>query len=94
MATYLGAAVDLHEEDITSDIFKGYRFFHIEGYLVQNRELIRKALRLAKSHGLTISIDMASFNVVAENRDFFEELIREYVNIVLANEWHQWSILL
>jgi len=86
MATYLGAAVDLHEEDITSDIFKGYKFFHIEGYLVQNRELITKAMRLAKSHGLTVSIDMASFNVVDENRDFFEKIIWEYVDIVMANE--------
>lgn len=86
MATYLGAAVDLQEEDITADIFKGYRFFHIEGYLVQNRDLITKAMRLAKSHGLTVSIDMASFNVVDENRDFFEAIIREYVDIVLANE--------
>jgi len=86
MATFLGAAVDLHEEDITSDIFKGYQFFHIEGYLVQNRELILKAMRLAKSHGLTVSIDMASFNVVDENRDFFEKIIWEYVDIVMANE--------
>jgi sugar/nucleoside kinase (ribokinase family) len=86
MATYLGAAVDLHEEDITSDIFKGYNFFHIEGYLVQNQDLIRKALRLAKSNGLTVSIDMASFNVVKDNRDIFESLIREYVDIILANE--------
>ncbi len=85
-ATYLGAAVDLKEEDITSDIFKGYQFFHIEGYLVQNRELIRKAMRLAKSHGLTVSIDMASFNVVKENRDFLESIIHEYVDIALANE--------
>lgn len=86
MATFLGAAVDLHEEDITSDILKGYQFFHIEGYLVQNRDLIQKALRLARSHGLTVSIDMASYNVVQEHRDFFESIIREYVDIVLANE--------
>jgi sugar/nucleoside kinase (ribokinase family) len=86
MATYLGAAVDLHEEDISSDLFADYLFFHVEGYLVQNRELMRKALRLARSHGLTVSLDMASFNVVADNRDFFEEIIREYVNVVLANE--------
>jgi len=86
MATFLGAADELHEEDITSDIFKGYQFFHIEGYLVQNRELIRKSMRLAKSNGLTVSIDMASFNVVQDHRDFFETLIREYVDIVLANE--------
>jgi sugar/nucleoside kinase (ribokinase family) len=86
MATYLGAAVDLHEEDITSDIFKGYQYFHIEGYLVQNRNLITKAMRLAKASGLKVSIDMASFNVVEENREFFKSLIWEYVDIVLANE--------
>jgi sugar/nucleoside kinase (ribokinase family) len=86
MATYLGAAVDLHQEDITSDIYQGYNYFHIEGYLVQNQRLIRKALRLAKSNGLTVSIDMASYNVVKENRELFENLIREYVDIILANE--------
>ncbi len=86
MATYLGAAVDLQEEDITSDIFSGYQFFHIEGYLVQNRELIQKAIRLAKSNGLTVSIDMASYNVVRDHRVLFETLIREYVDIILANE--------
>jgi sugar/nucleoside kinase (ribokinase family) len=86
MATFLGAADDLHEEDISSDILMGYKYFHVEGYLVQNRELIHKALRLAKSHGLTVSIDMASYNIVADHRDFFEEMIRDYVDIVLANE--------
>ena len=80
-ATFLGAAVDLHEEDITGDIFEGYSYFHIEGYLVQNEKLIRKSMRLAKSHGLTISIDMASYNVVNDHRDLFESLIREYVDI-------------
>ena len=86
MATYLGAAVGLHEEDITSHMFKGYQLLHIEGYLVQNKELIKKAMRLAKSHGLSVSIDMASFNVVEDHRDFFETIIRKYVDIVLANE--------
>ncbi len=85
-ATYLGAAVDLNEEDITSDIFEGYGYFHIEGYLVQNAELIKKSMRLAKSHGLTVSIDMASYNVVRDNRDLFESLIHEFVDIILANE--------
>ena len=85
-ATFLGAAVDLHEEDITAGIFQGYNYFHIEGYLVQNEALIRKSMRLAQSHGLTISIDMASYNVVNDYRDLFESLIREYVDILLANE--------
>jgi sugar/nucleoside kinase (ribokinase family) len=86
MATYLGAAVDLHEQDVSSDIFSAYQYFHIEGYLVQNRELIQKAMRLAKSNGLKVSIDMASFNIVDENRTFFEFLISNYVDIIFANE--------
>ena len=86
MATFLGAADALHEEDITSDMFNGYQFLHIEGYLVQNRELIEKSMRLAKSIGLTVSIDMASFNVVEDHKDFFESILREYVDIIFANE--------
>ena len=86
MATYLGAAGDLHQEDVDSDIFKGYKYFHLEGYLVQSRDLITKAVRVAKSHDLIISLDMATFNIVSENRDFLEKLIRDYVDILMANE--------
>lgn len=85
-ATFLGAAISLTEEDITSDIFKGFHHFHVEGYLVQNKKLIKKALRLAKSHGLIVSFDMASYNVVAENVEFIEGLIKEYVDVVFANQ--------
>ncbi len=86
MATYLGAAVELDAQDITADIFKGYDFFYIEGYLVQNREMIEKALRLAKHSGVKTCIDLASYNIVLENIPFLKELIREYVDIVFANE--------
>ena len=72
--------------DIDSDIFKGYKYFHLEGYLVQSRALIRKAVRVAKAHDLIISLDMATYNIVSENREFLEKLIREYVDILMANE--------
>ena len=85
-ATFLGASIALQEEDITSDIFAGFQHFHVEGYLVQNKKLIKKALRLAKSNGLIVSFDMASYNVVAENVEFIEEIIKEYVDVVFANE--------
>ncbi len=86
MATFLGAAGDLHQEDVDSDLFKGYKYFHLEGYLVQSRALIRKAVRVAKAHDLIISLDMATYNIVNENREFLEKLIREYVDILMANE--------
>jgi sugar/nucleoside kinase (ribokinase family) len=85
-ATYLGASIDLSEEDITHDIFEGYDYFYIEGYLVQNRRMIEKAVRLASKGGLKVCLDLASFNVVAENREFFRSLIKDYVDILFANE--------
>lgn len=85
-ATYLGAAADLHAEDIRKEAFVGYDIFHIEGYLVQDHELIEKAIRLAKESGCTISLDLASYNVVNENHRFLKDLIRKYVDIVFANE--------
>ena len=47
-ATHLGAAVELSEDDLTDELFLGYKYFYIEGYLVQNKPLIRKAFELAK----------------------------------------------
>lgn len=92
-ATFLGAAIELSADHLAtrlpemgSNIFKGYSYFHIEGYLVQNHELIRRAVELAQEHGLLVSLDMASYNVVEANRDFLLSIITEYVDIVFANE--------
>lgn len=85
-ATYLGAAADLMPEDIRREAFIGYDIFHIEGYMVQNHELIEKAIRMAKEQGLMISLDLASYNVVNEHQNFLKDLIHDYVDIVFANE--------
>ncbi len=84
--TYLGAAVELTPSDLKREYFEGYDYFHIEGYLVQNHELIEEAVKLAKDCGLKVSIDMASYNVVEANLDFLKNLVRDYVDIVFANE--------
>ena len=85
-ATYLGAAANLKPENIMPEMFDGYGYFHIEGYIVQNHELIEKAVRLAKEAGLIVSLDLASFNVVNENREFLTDLVEKYVDIIFANE--------
>lgn len=86
MATFLGAASDLKIEDLSLDIFKDYSILHIEGYLVYNQPLIEKAVVLAKEAGLKVSIDLASFNVVDDNLHFLQELVKNHVDIVFANE--------
>ncbi len=85
-ATFLGAAVELTRLEVPDDLFDDYSILHIEGYLVQNRELIRHALQLAKSKGLKVSLDLASFNVVEENLEFLHEMVEKYVDILFANE--------
>jgi sugar/nucleoside kinase (ribokinase family) len=84
-ATYLGAAVELSTEDLDSNIFAGYDYLYLEGYLVQDHDLVEKAVRLAKINGMKVCIDLASYNIVEEHRSFFLELIRNQVDIVFAN---------
>lgn len=84
--TYLGAAANLKPENLSEDMFLGYDICHVEGYLVQNHELIEKAMQLAKQAGMIVSLDLASFNVVNENKEFLQRLVHNYVDIVFANE--------
>ena len=86
LCTYLGAACELEASDLKPEMFIGYDIFHIEGYLVQNHDLIRTAVKMAKEAGLKVSIDLASYNVVEANLDFLLEIIKKYVDIVFANE--------
>jgi sugar/nucleoside kinase (ribokinase family) len=83
--TYLGAAATLTPDDLDEKIFQNYRYLYLEGYLVQNLELIRKALALSKKNGLKTILDLASYNVVEENRSFLLEVIPEFVDILFAN---------
>ena len=85
-ATFLGAAVELDASDLSPELFRGYDYFHIEGYSVQNHALARTALQLAKEAGLEISLDLASHNVVRENLEFLQEMVGRYVDILFANE--------
>ena len=85
-AVYLGAALDLVPEDLKKEYFEGYDYFHIEVYLVQNQELIRKAVEMAHDAGCFISLDLASYNVVESNNVFLHDIVEKYVNVVFANE--------
>lgn len=84
-ATYLGAAVELSAELLWAELFKGYDYFHIEGYLIVNHDLIIRAIDLAKQEGLKVSIDFASYNVVEENLEFLKNILKK-VDIIFANE--------
>ncbi len=84
--TYLGAAIELSGGSLKPENFEGFDMMHVEGYLVQNHELLETALRLAKKAGLKVSLDLASYNVVEANLEFLHEMVEKYVDIIFANE--------
>lgn len=85
-ATHLGAAVELEAHDLSPEFFEGYDILYVEGYLIINKALVERACALAKERGMTVAIDLASFNVVDDRRDDFMEIVEKYVDIVFANQ--------
>ncbi len=86
LRTDLGAAMTLAPEEISADDFAGCAHAHIEGYLLFNEALMRAVLKAAKAAGCTISLDLASFEVVNATKPILEDILRDYVDIVFANE--------
>ena len=85
-ATHLGAAAEQKADELKQEMFEGYHYLFIEGYLVQDHELITRAMHLAKEAGLIVCLDMASYNIVSAEKAFFTQLINKYVDVVFANE--------
>lgn len=83
--THLGVAAELHAEHLHQRMFEGYGFFHVEGYLTQDHALIDRAYSMARAAGLVSSIDLASYNIVESDREFFRYLLQK-VDLVFANE--------
>jgi sugar/nucleoside kinase (ribokinase family) len=86
MRTFLGAVMSLTPEEIRREDFAGCRHAHIEGYVVFNRALADAILTSARAAGCTISLDLASFEVVRGARDWLLEQINLGLDVVFANE--------
>jgi sugar/nucleoside kinase (ribokinase family) len=86
MATYLGAAIELSPEDISSEVFDGYNYLYVEGYLINNLELVKKAIRMARKNGLKTCIDLASYNIVEQYREILLKEVLNEIDIIFANE--------
>ena len=87
-ANYMGAALEQEPEDLNEGFFDGYDILHLEGYLVQNHDLVRRAVEIGKKFGMTISIDLASYNVVESNYGFLHDIV-EYLLLGLIVRHHE-----
>ena len=86
MFTYLGASAETRPEEISVKCFENAAIVHVEGYLLYNPDLIQAVLRAAKDAGAKISLDFASFTVVEKSKELLAQLVRNYVDILIANE--------
>jgi sugar/nucleoside kinase (ribokinase family) len=86
MFTFLGASSGFDPEEINSSMFKGSKIAVIEGYLLFNRDLMMAALKAAKEAKSLIALDLASFEVVNASKDILDDIILNYVDILIANE--------
>lgn len=85
-ATHLGAAVEFGAGDLNPEIFKAYDILYIEGYLISNFQLVETACRIAREQNMTIALDLASYNVVENYLDKFRAIVKDYTDILFANE--------
>jgi len=85
-ATHLGAAVEINSKGLNRTVFNEFDHLHLEGYLVQDHDLVNTAVELAKTNHMTISIDLASYNVVESHLEFLHLIVERYMDIVFANE--------
>ena len=76
----------LSPDEVSVEDFSDCQHAHFEGYLLFNEALTRKLLSCAQAANCTISLDLASFEVVQASKSILPELLAKYVDIVFANE--------
>jgi sugar/nucleoside kinase (ribokinase family) len=86
MLTFLGASSETKPDELLKSLFADATLVHIEGYLLFNETLILAALKAAKESGALVSLDLASYTVVEASKNILEDIVRDYVDIIIANE--------
>jgi len=90
MNTYLGAAQDLHPNDVDPDVVTGAAITYLEGYLwdpPHAKEAFRKAASIAHGAGRKVALTLSDAFCVGRYRDEFLNLMRTgAVDLIFVNE--------
>jgi sugar/nucleoside kinase (ribokinase family) len=86
MLTYLGASAEMACDEFPPPHFQDCAVALVEGYLVYNRDMFQHAMHSAHQAGARIALDLSSFTVVEENHQDFQSVVRQYVDVLIANE--------
>jgi sugar/nucleoside kinase (ribokinase family) len=85
---HLGATTYFSKEDILEEDITNSKVLHLEGYQLESpaREAVLYAINVAKKNNTKISIDFSDPGVIRRNKEFFKELVKDYVDIIFLNE--------
>lgn len=89
MCTYLGACVNLSEDDIDETIVRASKVSYLEGYLWDPeaaKEAFRKTIKIAHDEGNKVSLSLSDPFCVDRHREEFLKLVKDGVDILFANE--------
>ncbi len=89
MATFLGAAGKIFEDDINEEVANNSSIVFFEGYLWDNdnaRAAIRKAIDIVHSNGGKVAFTLSDTLCVGRHKDDFLKLVENDVDILFANE--------
>lgn len=82
----IGAAGTFSGNEVSRELFKGYGYLHMEGFLLNSADVAETVLDMARDEGMTISFDLGSKGLVARYRERVERIVEQYADIVFANE--------
>jgi len=89
MATYLGAAASIKEEDIDEELIRNAEVLFFEGYLWDDenaRKSINKAIAIAEESGCKIAFTLSDPLCVQRHKDDFLDMVENHIDILFANE--------
>lgn len=81
-----GCSEEMSEKFLQKEFFKDAKLMHIDAYSMRNGNLVENALRMAEEAQVRVSIDLSSFEIVRQFHKPLMKLLRQYVDIVFANE--------
>ncbi len=89
MQTYLGACTELSVTDVNAETVGDPGVILIEGYvwdIAEGPALAAEAIRIAQSTGSKVALSLSDSFCVERHRDAFHDVVREGVDIVVADE--------
>ncbi|ACT60784.1 adenosine kinase [Hirschia baltica] len=89
MNTFLGASTEFEADDVDEDLIRDSKWLYLEGYLFDKpaaKTAFVRAAEVAKAANRKVAVTMSDVFCVERHREAFRHLVKNYVDLVFANE--------